>query len=62
MKHKPTNVGRISLERQAGRKLFDGFESLTSRCLNKCTAHWAIKHFLFVGCNQFILAASFISK
>ena len=44
VKHKPTNVGRIALERQAGEKYLTppGFEPLTSRFITICSTDCAI--------------------
>ena len=58
VKHKPTNVGRIALERQAGGKTFNNprIEPLTSRSLTISIAHLAIRPFLLLCINRFYIS------
>ena len=60
-KHKPTNVGRIALKRQADGKTFDppGFDPLTSRWITLCTTDCAIWPLIWYAATNFILATSF---
>ena len=56
-KHKPTNVGRTALERQAGKKIDPPeLEPLTSLSLTRCTAHSAIRALLYICFKRFYIS------
>ena len=56
-KNKPTNVGRIALERQAGEKIDPPrFEPLISRFITICTVDCAIWALFFLCCKRLYIS------